>query len=581
MAVAPLCQGATGGETLFPLGVYWPHSYVSDFAGNEKTETWVYVDRILGELKKNHCNFIWVTLIDDTGANRLCELAERHGIEVGLQPEAVHHPQRTRQAATPRAAAAAAQETFRTFRDVEGIWGYVLDDEPPIAALPYLEALEKELLRLDPTRPVTTVFRRTEAAPAIARHAFGIVTYDNYPFGHERDPNLPNTPSASRAFFRHVTEALGRQCDRRGVDFWVMPGAFQEIWGNWYWSKEMTVVAEAGAYLHWRMPTVGETRWQIWESVACGAKGVIFFTLWPDRNFERTAPDSPRDPQSEARALSDEAGPRIENTVDTGEPGALLHVDSAPTRQMVAMGEAYAEVAKLIPTLQRLRFSNIPVAFSPTPFRAQTFRDEQGGFYAVVVNDDTDHPVTRDISVLPGIRAVRDLRAETMLDLEPGPRSGLQTSALSLEAGGGTVLQLEADTASRPLAKVVEDFAVPSTMGSRDRAEVRIAPAEWGATWKHEVVPSPNSGDLPATVTCRVLYNALSLQPSGPIYIVYQGSGKVELSFSTDGIDFSPAEVQGFNSPIPVPEGATHFRFSVRGSDSSLSSYCTIATEQS
>ena len=537
------------------------------------------MDRILGELEKNHCNFVWAANIDNEAANRLCELADKHRMEVALLPEAVHHPMRTRQAATPRAAAAAAAETFRTFGQVKGIWGYVLDDEPPIAALPYLEALETELLRLDATRPVTTVFRRTEAVPAIQRHQFGIVTYDSYPFGHERDPNLPNTPGASRQYYRHVNESLGRQCEKRGVTFWVMPGAFQEIWGNWYWSKEMTVVAEPGCYLHWRMPTVGETQWMVWEGLAGGAKGVVFFTLWPDRNFERTSADSPRNPEHLARAKDPEAGPKIDKTLDTGQPGALLHVNSTPTPQLVAMGEAYQEVKKLAPVLQKLRFSNIPVVFSTNPFRTQTFRDGRGNLYAMVVNDNTDEPVESSLAVLPGIQAVRDLRQGKALKLVPGPRNGLQSTTVSLEAGGGTLLQLEATAASRPLAKLMEDFSTPITEASLERAELRIAPLVWGVGWKYEMVRSKDTGNMPGTVTYRV-HHGWSLHPSGPMYVVYQGGGDVQLSFSADGESFSLAKDQGFSTPIPIPAGAKHVRFTLLNAESSLTGFATIATEK-
>jgi len=157
------------------------------------------------------------------------------------------HPMRTRQAATSQAATAA--KTFNTFGQVAGIWDYVLDDEPPIAALPYLEALLNELLRLDPTRLTTTVFRRTEAVPGIRRQRFDILTYNSYPFGHLNDPNMPNTPEISRKCYHDVNESLGRQCAQRGATLWGMPGAFQETWGNWYWSEQMTVVAEPGCYL--------------------------------------------------------------------------------------------------------------------------------------------------------------------------------------------------------------------------------------------------------------------------------------------------------------------------------------------
>ena len=236
---------------------------------------------------------------------------------------------------------------------------------------------------------------------------------------------MPNTPATSRRFYRQINESLGRQCEKRGVTLWVMPGAFQEIWGSWYWSKEMTVVAEPGCYLHWRMPSVGETRWMVWEGIAGGAKGVVFFSLWYNRNLQRTSADSPRNPEHVARAGSSEAGPRIDKTLDTGQPGALLHVNSTPTPQMVAMGEAYREVAKLVPVLQKLRFSSIPVIFAAAPFLTRTFRDGQGNLYAMVVNDNTDEAVEGSLAVLPGIQAARDLRQGKELKLVPGARNGL------------------------------------------------------------------------------------------------------------------------------------------------------------
>ena len=277
---------------------------------------------MLGDLKKNHCNFVWVAVLDAPSAARFGELAIKHGIKLGVLPEAVHHSQNTRQAEVPHKVTKSAEDTVRMFGQIEGIWGYILDDEPGTVALPNLEAIETELRRLDPGRPITTVYQRGVAAAALHRHHFPIVTYNNYPFGHARDPNLPNTPAGSRRYYRGVTETLGRQCDKRGATFWVMAGAFQEIWGNWYWSKEMTVVVEKGAYLHWRMPTLGEMRWQVWEGIAAGAKGVVFYTLFPDRNWERTSAESPRHPDHERRLNHSEAGPKLEQEWDTGQPGA-------------------------------------------------------------------------------------------------------------------------------------------------------------------------------------------------------------------------------------------------------------------
>ena len=570
--LVPCLQSVVRGEDLFPLGVYW-----SGLPRNGD------VERTLELLQEHHCNFVWVTNLRDTqSARSFCELADKRGIRVGVLPEAVMHPSRRRQAGTPQAAADAARETFQTFGDIQGIWGYVLDDEPPIAALPYLEALETELLRLDPTRPVTTVFRRTEAVPAIQRHRFGIVTYDCYPFGHKRDPNLPNTPAASRQFYRRVTETLGRHCEKRGVTFWVMPGAFQEIWGNQYWSEEMTLVAEAGAYLHWRMPTVGETRWQVWEAIAGGAKGVVYFLLWFG-NTTHTSPTGAPPPK-----LSAEAGPRIEKAWDTEQPGALLNLDGTATRQMVAMGETYREVQKIVPVLQRLRFSSIPVIFPRSPLRTQTFQDTQGKIFAVVVNDDTDQPAEKQLEVLPGIEAVRDLRRDKELPLVAGARGGLQNTTVSLDAGGGTLLELDANVAVRPLAKLIEDFSTPSRAVSLARAKVQITSSRWGTRWKHEVAPTGSTRPetpaddthLPGFVISKIHHNKNSLVPSGPMYVVYEGSGDVELSFSDDGQLFAPAKDQGFQMPIPIPPRSTHVRFALQKPGSRLARIATIATEK-
>lgn len=601
-------DGAAGADAdthkLFPLGVYWPQTYAGTFAANEKVEIDAYADRILGELKKNHCNFIWVSLIGDADAKRLCELASKHGIQVAVSPEVSQHPGRTRAAATPRAANLVASETFKTFGQVKGCWGYVLDDEPGIPAQPYLEAIERELLRLDPSRPVTTVFRRTEAAPAIQRHDMGIVTVDNYPFGAAGNPNLPNTPEASRSFHRGVIESLGRAADKRGIELWVMPGAFQQIWGRWYWSAQETIVAEPGAFLHWRMPTVGEMRWQVWESLACGAKGIVFYTLWPDRAFHRTGPDSPPDADQEAlgaRAVTT-GQPRIEKAMETGQPGALLNIDSTPTRQLIAMGEAYREVAKLAPLLQRLSFASIPAVFAAAPLRCQTFEDGDGAIYAMVVNDDTDKAVSASLRFLPGIQGVRDLRQGQALPLVPGSRDGLHGTTVSLEGGGGTLLHLEAPVATRPLAKVVEDFSTPGMAVSFERAEVGLAPNRWGTEFQHAVVPVKGAGKLPASaptaidefhiaqqpgpapakdageLSATVNYGVSGLEPSGPLYVVYRGEGNVRLSFSSDGKEFTPVDSGAFDTPILVPKGTKQVRFSLDPA-ARLFGFCTIGTE--
>ena len=51
---------------------------------------------MLGDLKKNYCNFVWVAVLDTPSAARFGELAIKHGIKLGVLPEAVHHSRNTR-----------------------------------------------------------------------------------------------------------------------------------------------------------------------------------------------------------------------------------------------------------------------------------------------------------------------------------------------------------------------------------------------------------------------------------------------------------------------------------------------------
>lgn len=131
------------------------------------------------------------------------------------------HLMRARQAATPQAATAAAAESFNTIGQVAGIWGYVLDDEPPVATLPYLEALQNELLRLDPIRSITTEpnpyprsgNNRSTSSPMIPT-----------PLATAMILTWPTCPNLLASTYRHVNESLGRQCAQRGMTLWGMSG---------------------------------------------------------------------------------------------------------------------------------------------------------------------------------------------------------------------------------------------------------------------------------------------------------------------------------------------------------------------
>lgn len=63
-----------------------------------------------------------MAVLDAPSAARFGELAIKHGIKLGVLPEAVHHSRNTRQAEVPHKVTKSAEDTVRMFGLIEGIW---------------------------------------------------------------------------------------------------------------------------------------------------------------------------------------------------------------------------------------------------------------------------------------------------------------------------------------------------------------------------------------------------------------------------------------------------------------------------
>jgi len=575
LSLALLPATAGRADAVSPLGVYWPQERVGWLAQKAGLDPWEYQDRVLARLHDEHaCNMIWVVNIGTDDLVRLCALAAKHDMVVVGTPEPIIW---WRQHRTPEFAVKCAEESVKRLAEALGFGGYVLIDEPRAWELPYLDAIRAELERLDPRHPTIMVTMRGDTPPAIQRTDFGIITSDIYPFFADRSPNGPNPAPVSRAYYRLCAEAFGGQCQARGKTLWMMPQAFSEIWGDWYYDAQGHCIAQPGAYLHWRMPTVGETRWQIWEALANGAQGVIFFVLFPPGN-DRTAESPPGQPL-------DNPFPKIAETANTGQPAALLNADSTDTPQLTAMGEEFAAIERLMPVLRGLQLSPFPAVVVEPPLHARTLRDGAGNLHAVIVNDSTDEPTTAEVAVLPGISGLRDLKHDTDIALTAGHQDALRRATLALAPGEGTLLQLVAEPARRPIATCVEDFTAPQITGALAGGEVRARRLPWGVGWAYEVVPSAEG--MPATLTCDVTTltgDPKVHRPSGPIFLIYEGrkpaEGEgVELSYSSNGQTFTRANVDAFGQPTAIPNEASHVRFTV-GTGAGLTSFCVVATER-
>jgi hypothetical protein len=100
---------------------------------------------------------------------------------------------------------------------------------------------------------------------------------DLYPFFSDGNPNGPNPAHVSRDWYRVQVAMTVKAALEGGKTPWIMPQMFADIWGPWKYDErgEMTILP--GGVLHWRGPSVGETRWQAWSALGLGAQGVIYY----------------------------------------------------------------------------------------------------------------------------------------------------------------------------------------------------------------------------------------------------------------------------------------------------------------
>jgi hypothetical protein len=190
--------------------------------------------------------------------------------------------------------------------------------------------------------------------------------------------------------------------------------------------KPCWIVILAGWHEHFREPTEGEMRWQVYGSLAYGVKGIFYFTFWPVRDDYRAIVDY------------------------EGNPGPLY-----PT-----VRELNAEMLKLGPTLLELESTGVfhtgrsipqgctrlpdglPVSVSQDlPLVVGFLEDSRGSRHAMVVNRDCRRPVSAEVRFSQDVRSVRRISEKEGL-ATPVPLEG-RRATMALKPGGGVLLRLD------------------------------------------------------------------------------------------------------------------------------------------
>ncbi|MCS7265926.1 MAG: hypothetical protein NZ805_13965, partial [Armatimonadetes bacterium] len=479
----------------FMRGVYFPFERLDWVAQKAKTERWVFVDNLLSQLRyRYHMDAIWVVNISTQDARQLCQLAQKHSLGVFVTPEPVIWWRHLR---GKDSAFKIAKHAFEMLGDLSALWAYVLVDEARVWEMAQMESIRSELASLDKNR-ISLMVTMTGDTEGAARYTqFSLLVCDIYPFFAPKSPNGPNTPALSQAYYITCTERLLELAEANGKKAWVMPQVFAEIWGKWHYDKQMNVVIEPNAYWHWRMPTIGETRWQIWQAIAAGAKGVIFFVLFPEPNERK--PDDPSEGLIPTAAIHP-TWPRVSEKLATNAGTALLYNDGTPTQQLLTIAETFALLEPNRELLWRLR-PFIPIAFAISPFRAKSFVDpDSGNAVIVVVNDDTNFERQGTVTILPPVEKVQDLMKGRDLTAKIDKVTGLMQVAFSLPAGGGTILLIDKSATARISPIFVDDFSVQSTPAQWHNAQRVLMPVGWGMGFRVGVQPIVKDGnaELPA-----------------------------------------------------------------------------------
>jgi len=428
LAAACLAQQPTADLTgSFPLGVYWPWERVgpgAEFCGLDK---WDYVERCLDDMQAHNVDSLWVV---NLGIAELPDLAQRVAArEMTLVPALgeLHYQVDWRrnnweylERESRRAIEAAGSSP--------AVLAWALCDEPRSTIVEEMETFRGKFHEWGATQPAVVVTMWHDTVAYADQSGFPVVCPDIYPFFSAGNPNGPNTPAASRAWYRRHCMVATEAAARNGKTPWVMPQAYHEVWGPWSYDEQQDAVILPGGLLHWRPPTEAEMRWQVWAAVAAGMKGFFWFC------YGAPPADSPEAKPYEGTTFPPSMA--VTEPTELGFPGALIRRDLETTPQYEVVGEVFGALKALLPLLADAVPAKQPLLEVEPPGWTGAFRSPAAGRdFAVVVNDDTERAQeVRCWAVRP--TDFRDLRTGNVIR-----RGEDGTLVVPLGPGDGTVLE--------------------------------------------------------------------------------------------------------------------------------------------
>lgn len=411
----------------FPLGVYWPWERTAGLAQRNGLDKWQFVERCLDDLKRQGFDAVWAVNLGISDLPGLAQRLAARGMKLVPALGELHYNLAWRrnnwaylEKESKRAIAAAGNSP--------AILAWALCDEPRRDLVDEMETFRQKFAAWGAKQPAVVVTMWPDSPAYAEKAGFDVVCTDIYPFFSAGNPNGPNTPAVSRSWFRRQAQATVQAAHKAGRTPWIMPQCFVDVWGPWKYDEHLNALMLPGSVLHWRQPTVGEIRWQVWSAIGSGMRGFFWYVYLPpaaDRPEAKPYVGSTFPPSLAVKVPTPALG-----------PGGLLKPDGAATPECRAAAEAFAAVRPLLPLVKGVVPADSHAGKVSAPgWIGGLHNPKLKRTFLVVVNDDTERPQTLKITSTKA-RNLRDLRSGAVL--KAGPDGAV---AVKLEPGDGTLLE--------------------------------------------------------------------------------------------------------------------------------------------
>jgi len=302
-------------------------------------------------------------------------------------------------------------QTVATYGDQKALFGYMLKDEPNADQFGHIRDVVAEFAARDSSHSTcVNLFPIYATAQQLGTSTYqehldrylrtvnpAFLCYDHYTFLKD---------GTDRQDFFHNLELARETCARYGKPCWI--------------------VILAGWHEHFREPTDGEMRWQVYTSLAYGIKGIFYFTYWPVRDDYRAIVDYEGNPgplYETVRQLNSEI-------LQLGR--TLLHLES---KDVFHTGRSIPQGCTRLP-------DGMPISVSrDVPLVVGFLDDSHGSRHAMVVNRDCNRSVSVELRISRDVRSVWQISEKNGLATPVHLEN--RRATMILEPGGGVLLRLD------------------------------------------------------------------------------------------------------------------------------------------